>query len=51
MILTEWNKLRAMDLERLSSAMVDPRMADIRNVYDRLDVLASGFKAYNAVGR
>jgi UDPglucose 6-dehydrogenase len=50
-ILTEWNEFRAMDLERLASAMKEPRMADLRNVYDRPDVLASGFKAYDAVGR
>ena len=31
--------------------MAEPRMADLRNVYDRPDVLASGFKAYDAVGR
>jgi UDPglucose 6-dehydrogenase len=50
-ILTEWNEFRAMDLERLASVMTEPRMADLRNVYDRPDVLASGFKAYDAVGR
>jgi UDPglucose 6-dehydrogenase len=50
-ILTEWNEFRAMDLERLASAMKEPRMADLRNLYDRLDVLAAGFKAYDAVGR
>jgi UDPglucose 6-dehydrogenase len=50
-ILTEWNEFRAMDLARLSSAMREPRMADLRNVYDRQDVLAAGFAAYDAVGR
>jgi len=51
LILTEWNEFRALDLERLSQAMTTPRMADLRNIYDRKDVLDAGFLAYEGVGR
>jgi UDPglucose 6-dehydrogenase len=50
-MLTEWNEFRALDLGRLSAAMATPRMADLRNVYGRDDVLAAGFQSYAAVGR
>jgi UDPglucose 6-dehydrogenase len=50
-ILTEWNEFRALDLPRLARKMETPRMADLRNIYDRADVLAAGFTAYGAVGR
>jgi UDPglucose 6-dehydrogenase len=50
-ILTEWNEFRAMDLERLGRKMATPRMADLRNVYDRDEVLGAGFEAYVGVGR
>ena len=50
-VLTEWNEFRALDLGRLARSMAVPRMADLRNIYDRADVLAAGFVAYEAVGR
>jgi UDPglucose 6-dehydrogenase len=50
-ILTEWNEFRALDLRRLASTMKVARMADFRNIYEREDVEAAGFKAYVAVGR
>ena len=50
-ILTEWNQFRALDLRRLAGAMRSPRLADLRNVYDRADALAAGFQAYDGVGR
>ena len=50
-ILTEWNQFRALDLKRLASAMAEPRMADLRNIYDPQDVQAAGFLAYASVGR
>jgi len=50
-ILTEWNAFRALDLGRLAQVMAVPRMADLRNIYDRADVMAAGFAAYVAVGR
>lgn len=51
LILTEWNQFRALDLKRISDSMQTPRMADLRNIYDRADVLAAGFVAYDGVGR
>lgn len=51
LILTEWNEFRALDLPRLAAAMATPRMADLRNIYDREDALAAGFEAYVGVGR
>jgi UDPglucose 6-dehydrogenase len=50
-ILTEWNEFRALDLEKLARKMNTPRMADLRNIYDREAVLAAGFDDYCGVGR
>ncbi len=50
-ILTEWNEFRALDLTKLAHKMESPRMADLRNIYTRADVLAAGFTAYTGVGR
>jgi UDPglucose 6-dehydrogenase len=50
-ILTEWNAFRALDLRRLAQSMAVPRMADLRNVYNRDVALQAGFTAYEGVGR
>ena len=50
-LLTEWNEFRALDLRRIATAMSEPRMADLRNIYTRDDCLAAGFSQYAAVGR
>ncbi len=50
-ILTEWNEFRALDLGKLARKMAQPRMADLRNIYDRDEVLAAGFDRYEGVGR
>ena len=50
-LLTEWNEFRALDLPRLAGAMAQPRMADLRNVYNPADARAAGFQAYVGVGR
>ncbi|MBF9038113.1 nucleotide sugar dehydrogenase [Rhodobacterales bacterium LSUCC0246] len=50
-ILTEWNEFRALDLTRLSKGMAQARMADLRNIYSRQDVLNAGFATYDAIGR
>jgi UDPglucose 6-dehydrogenase len=50
-ILTEWNEFRALDLDRLARKMVTPRMADLRNIYNRRDAKKAGFDAYSGVGR
>ncbi len=33
--LTEWNEFRALDLAKVVRKMAQPRMADLRNIYDR----------------
>ncbi|WP_375262323.1 UDP-glucose dehydrogenase family protein [Palleronia sp.] len=50
-ILTEWNEFRALDLEAMSKTMRRAAMADLRNVYDPVDVKSAGFAAYIGVGR
>lgn len=50
-ILTEWNEFRALDLAKLARKMATPRMADLRNIYNREDALAAGFETYEGVGR
>ncbi|MCP5071851.1 MAG: UDP-glucose/GDP-mannose dehydrogenase family protein [Rhodobacteraceae bacterium] len=49
-ILTEWNEFRALDLGRLAGCMADPRMADLRNIYDPKEAASAGFR-YTSVGR
>ena len=51
LILTEWNEFRALNLSLLAKTMTSPRMADLRNIYTKEDVLAAGFKAYDSIGR
>jgi len=50
-LLTEWNEFRALDLPKLARKMARPRLVDLRNVYDRDEVLAAGFETYTGVGR
>ncbi len=50
-ILTEWNEFRALDLARLARKMATPRMADLRNIYHRDEVMSAGFTHYVGVGR
>ncbi|WP_435259750.1 UDP-glucose dehydrogenase family protein [Thioclava sp. FR2] len=50
-VLTEWNEFRALDLGRMARSMAEPRMADLRNIYDRGEAMAAGFQQYEAVGR
>ena len=49
-LLTEWNQYRALDLERLRSAMKTPLFIDLRNVYDPEKMREAGF-VYVGVGR
>ncbi|QXT39446.1 UDP-glucose dehydrogenase family protein [Gymnodinialimonas ceratoperidinii] len=50
-ILTEWNEFRALDLAKVAKKMATPRMADLRNIYNRRDAKRAGFEAYEGVGR
>jgi UDPglucose 6-dehydrogenase len=49
-IMTEWNEFRALDLPRVAKLMKDPRMIDLRNVYDPVEAADAGLK-YVSVGR
>ena len=48
--MTEWVQYRALDLDRLKSAMKQPVVVDLRNVYRPEDMAAHGF-IYESVGR
>ena len=50
-LVTEWNEFRGLDLAKLARKMAVPLMADLRNIYDRDEVLEAGFTAYVGVGR
>jgi UDPglucose 6-dehydrogenase len=49
-IVTEWEQLRALDLERVRDLMACPVMVDLRNVYRPEDMKKYGF-AYTSIGR
>jgi UDPglucose 6-dehydrogenase len=49
-IATEWNQFRNLDLGRIKTALSQPLMIDLRNVYEPEDLAAKGFR-YVAVGR
>ena len=50
-MLTEWNEFRGLDLQKLARKMATPHMADLRNIYDRDEVLQAGFTRHVGVGR
>jgi len=49
-ILTEWNEFRALDLERVKTALKAPLMVDLRNIYRPSQMREAGFE-YISVGR
>lgn len=49
-IVTEWDAFRALDLNRLGSAMKTRCLVDLRNIYQSDDAAAAGF-AYSSIGR
>ena len=49
-LLTEWNQYRGMDLKKLRTQMRGNVFVDLRNVYERNLMEASGFQ-YTCVGR
>jgi UDPglucose 6-dehydrogenase len=49
-LVTEWNQFRALDMGRIRSLMREPRVADLRNIYEPDDMRALGFQ-YTGVGR
>jgi len=48
--LTEWNQFRALDMERVKKLLKTPKIADLRNIYEPLDMREMGFE-YVGVGR
>jgi len=50
-ILTQWNKFRALDLKKIAKKMATPRFADLRNIYSVKDAKRAGFEAYESIGR
>jgi UDPglucose 6-dehydrogenase len=49
-LVTEWDAFRALDLSRLTSAMAEKRIIDLRNIYDPAAMTRLGI-AYEGVGR
>ena len=49
-ILTEWNQFRALDMEKVRGLLKQPRIADLRNIYEPEDMRELGFE-YVGVGR
>jgi UDPglucose 6-dehydrogenase len=49
-LATEWNEFRALNFERISKALRQPVVVDLRNVYDPHRMAAHGFR-YMSVGR
>jgi UDPglucose 6-dehydrogenase len=49
-LVTEWDVLRALDLQRLAKTMARPVFVDLRNVYPPDEVAEAGLEGYS-VGR
>ncbi|HEX8640104.1 MAG TPA: UDP-glucose/GDP-mannose dehydrogenase family protein [Allosphingosinicella sp.] len=49
-LVTEWDVLRALDLERLARTMAEPVLVDLRNVYPVEEVEAAGLR-WHGVGK
>ncbi|HEX8846846.1 MAG TPA: UDP-glucose/GDP-mannose dehydrogenase family protein [Pyrinomonadaceae bacterium] len=48
--MTEWNQFRALDMKRIRGLMREPKIADLRNIYEPEDMRELGFD-YVGVGR
>lgn len=48
--MTEWNQFRALDMKRVFKLMKNPKIADLRNIYEPEDMRELGFD-YIGVGR
>jgi UDPglucose 6-dehydrogenase len=49
-LVTEWNQLRTLDLDRVRNLLTAPFFFDLRNVYKRTDLESKGFR-YFGVGQ
>jgi UDPglucose 6-dehydrogenase len=50
LILTEWDRFRALDLDRIKTLLRAPLVVDLRNIYNPADMAKRGF-TYASVGR
>ena len=49
-IVTEWNQFRALDMAKVKTLLAEPKIADLRNIYEPNDMRELGFD-YVGVGR
>jgi UDPglucose 6-dehydrogenase len=49
-IITEWNQFRALNMEKVRELLNSPKIVDLRNIYEPVDMRALGFE-YVGVGR
>jgi UDPglucose 6-dehydrogenase len=49
-VITEWHEFRGLDPRRLKETMRQPRIVDLRNIFDPEEMRRLGF-AYEGVGR
>ena len=49
-IVTEWDAFRALDLDRVRRALIEPVVVDLRNIYSPSDMRKRGFR-YSSIGR
>jgi UDPglucose 6-dehydrogenase len=43
-IVTEWNQFRMLDLERIKQKLSQPKLVDMRNVYEPDAIRRAGFE-------
>jgi UDPglucose 6-dehydrogenase len=49
-VITEWHEFRGLDPRRIKEAMRQPRIVDLRNIFDPEEMRGFGF-AYEGIGR
>ena len=49
-VITEWNEFRGLDPRRIKQVMRQPRIVDLRNIYNPEEMRGLGFP-YAGVGR
>jgi UDPglucose 6-dehydrogenase len=49
-VITEWHEFRGLDPRRLKELMRQPRIVDLRNIFDPEEMRSLGF-AYDSIGR
>ena len=49
-IVTEWDEFRALDLNRIKTALNTPTLIDLRNIYKPEEMKSAGYN-YNSIGR